>query len=173
MSGALAAARREAEELLGALAGCYRSPVERDLINAVAALLAALPAEGESAPYCSDCGGLGWCSAGDEQIGCVRCNGTGEAPAPQPAPTHIRHIAENCTDGSGGALCDRCFREIINSDIRPVKLSPEVEAAALTAYCDVCESDRRVSCHSTTTGEVALYPHPERVVAARAAKGGE
>lgn len=44
---------------------------------------------------------------------------------------------------------------------------------ALTAYCDVCESDRRVPCHSTVTGEVALYPHPERVVAARAAKGGE
>lgn len=42
----------------------------------------------------------------------------------------------------------------------------------LTAYCDVCESDRRVPCHSTVTGEVALYPHPERVVAARAAKGG-
>ena len=102
-----------------------------------------------SAPYCSDCGGLGWCSAGDEQIGCVRCNGTGEAPAPQPAPTHIRHIAGNCPDGSGGALCDRCFREIINSDIRPVKLSPEVEAAYIErgreeVWADVLDSLRAV-----------------------------
>lgn len=60
-----------------------------------------------------------------------------------------------------------------------VRLVPDDAAVreateALTVYCDVCESDRRVSCHSTTTGDPAPYPHPERAVAAAlAARGGE
>ena len=45
---ALAAARREAEELLAALVGRYSSPVERDLSERLRELLAALPDEGEA-----------------------------------------------------------------------------------------------------------------------------
>jgi ribosomal protein L37AE/L43A len=31
---------------------------------------------------CPGCGGAGWIPAGDEQLGCCDCNGTGHAPAP-------------------------------------------------------------------------------------------
>lgn len=44
-------------------------------------LLASEPAKGACAD-CGGCGGLGWIPAGDEQWGCVDCNGTGHAPAP-------------------------------------------------------------------------------------------
>lgn len=37
--------------------------------------------EGEG-KTCPGCGGLGWIPAGDEQLGCIDCNGTGHAPAP-------------------------------------------------------------------------------------------
>lgn len=97
-------------------------------------------APGGEGKTCPGCGGLGWIPAGDEQLGCIDCNGTGHdsAPPPRPAQDAVR------------------------------------EAAALTVYCDVCQADRRQPCHSTTTGEEAPYPHPERVVAAlAAAKGGE
>lgn len=41
--------------------------------------------EGEG-KTCPGCGGLGWIPAGDEQLGCIDCNGTGHAPAPPPRP---------------------------------------------------------------------------------------
>lgn len=87
----LAAARREAEEALRRHDTAHWSERGGEdnvypCITALRALLAALPAEGEG-KTCPGCGGLGWIPAGDEQLGCIDCNGTGEAPAPQPAPT--------------------------------------------------------------------------------------
>lgn len=42
-------------------------------------------APGGEGKTCPGCGGLGWIPAGDEQAGCIDCNGTGHAPAP-PSP---------------------------------------------------------------------------------------
>lgn len=42
-------------------------------------------APGGEGKTCPVCGGLGWIPAGDEQLGCIDCNGTGHAPAP-PSP---------------------------------------------------------------------------------------
>jgi hypothetical protein len=39
-------------------------------------------APGGEGKTCPGCGGLGWIPAGDEQAGCIDCNGTGHAPAP-------------------------------------------------------------------------------------------
>lgn len=39
-------------------------------------------APGGEGKTCPGCGGLGWIPAGDEQLGCIDCNGTGHAPAP-------------------------------------------------------------------------------------------
>ena len=42
----------------------------------------------EEGAYCPSCGGNGWTPEGDEQLGCVACNGTGHALlAPPPAPS--------------------------------------------------------------------------------------
>lgn len=63
-------------------------PALCDLIRATRALLAAEPAKGA----CADCGGLGWIPAGDEQLGCIACNGKGTIePAP---PADARRMAE-------------------------------------------------------------------------------
>ena len=45
---------------------------------------------------CPGCGGPGWIPAGDEQLGCIDCNGTGHAPAPPPRPAQdaVREAAE-------------------------------------------------------------------------------
>lgn len=42
-------------------------------------------APGGEGKTCPVCGGLGWIPAGDEQLGCIDCNGTGHAPAPPAA----------------------------------------------------------------------------------------
>lgn len=53
-------------------------------------------APGGEGKTCPVCGGLGWIPAGDEQLGCIDCNGTGHAPAPpsRPALDAVREAAE-------------------------------------------------------------------------------
>ena len=53
-------------------------------------------APGGEGKTCPGCGGLGWIPAGDEQLGCIDCNGTGHdsAPPPPPAQDAVREAAE-------------------------------------------------------------------------------
>jgi len=91
----LPAAIREAEEWLtrydGAVSAIPPGSADPPEVRLLRSLLAALTAEGEAkatvgrAVYapggegkaCHGCGGLGWIPAGDEQLGCIDCNGTG------------------------------------------------------------------------------------------------
>lgn len=88
---------------------CGHPVMPGKLAYAVQALLAALPwepapgvreafvagggavvsgeAPGGEGKTCPGCGGLGWIPAGDEQAGCIDCNGTGHAPAPPSTAT--------------------------------------------------------------------------------------
>lgn len=95
----LADARRRAEEWLtrydDAVPSIPPGSADPPEVRILRALLAALTAEGEG-KTCPGCGGLGWIPAGDEQLGCIDCNGTGHAPAPPPRPAQdaVREAAE-------------------------------------------------------------------------------
>ena len=59
------------------------------------ALRALLDEQDGAGKTCPDCGGVGWIPEGDEQLGCIRCNGTGDSsPAPSPASDEVRAAAE-------------------------------------------------------------------------------
>ena len=171
----LAAAIREAEEWLAhyddTVAAVPPGSADPPEVRLLRALLAALPAEGKAKAHCPSCGGLGWVPDDGLQIGCVRCNGTGEAPAPQPAPS-----AEATPDGhgcpiegepghEGCAVCGHPF---------PSALPPSVEAAAEDVvrgdwwghYCPSCGStfEHGPECR---IGRLA-----KALDSARAAKGG-
>ena len=67
---------------------------------------------------CPGCGGLGWIPAGDEQLGCLDCNGTGHAPAPSPetpGTTYTEALDGNThasgTDGGQNGGSDAASRE--------------------------------------------------------------
>lgn len=51
------------------------------------------PAKGACAD-CGGCGGLGWIPAGDEQLGCIDCNGKGTIEPAPPAGAEVREAAE-------------------------------------------------------------------------------
>lgn len=93
--------------------------------------LAPPPADTE----CPDCGGVGWVPAGNEQLGCVRCNGTGAPPlAPPPAPREYGPCP-GYREGESHAGCDLCggfgtLPILRDEDLAP---PPAPEAAKLKA----------------------------------------
>lgn len=91
-------ARRRAEEALVFMDAALRDDMPplpsqvRWLADSVRALLAAEPAKGACAD-CGGCGGLGWIPAGDEQLGCIDCNGKGTIDPAPPAGAEVREAA--------------------------------------------------------------------------------
>ena len=94
-------ARREAETtaryLLGVADETRLGEFEEELVECIRALLAAEPAKGACAD-CGGCGGLGWIPAGDEQLGCIDCNGKGTIEPAPPAGAENERLRAAATE---------------------------------------------------------------------------
>lgn len=129
-------------------------------------------APGGEGKTCPGCGGLGWIPAGDEQWGCVDCNGTGHAPAPpsRPALDAVREAAERLA--RFGAACLSEWWENDCGDLDGATVQEYAEAAGLWhqverhadgVECEWCGNDGSGCGELTEAGAAALD----------AAKGGE
>lgn len=67
-------------------------------------LLASEPAKGACAD-CGGCGGLGWILAGDEQLGCIDCNGKGTIEPAPPAGAEVAHLTAFLRECNAVCLC--------------------------------------------------------------------
>lgn len=93
-------------------------------------------APGGDGKTCPGCGGLGWIPAGDEQAGCIDCNGTGHAPAPPPRPAQdaVREAAERLR-----ATLDRTCGKYLGGPRLPLVNDLEEHAARLLAAIDAAK----------------------------------
>lgn len=67
-------------------------------------LLASEPAKGACAD-CGGCGGLGWIPAGDEQLGCIDCNGKGTIEPAPPAGAEVARLTALLRECNAVCLC--------------------------------------------------------------------
>lgn len=67
-------------------------------------LLASEPAKGACAD-CGGCGGLGWILAGDEQLGCIDCNGKGTIEPAPPAGAEVARLTALLRECNAVCLC--------------------------------------------------------------------
>ena len=62
------------------------------------------PAKGACAD-CGGCGGLGWIPAGDEQLGCIDCNGKGTIEPAPPADAEVARLTALLRECNAVCLC--------------------------------------------------------------------
>lgn len=164
------------------------------------ALLASEPAKGACAD-CGGCGGLGWIPAGDEQLGCIDCNGKGTIEPAPPAGAEVARLTAllrecnavclcGCPDsehesyGEDGESCGHDDHECIRvapavlayvNKLRSARaLPPEVEAAAEDVVRGDWWGHYCPSCGSTFKHgpECRIGRLAKALSSARAAKGG-
>lgn len=103
-------ARKRAEEALAFMDAALLSEMPplptqvKALADSVRALLASEPAKGACAD-CGGCGGLGWIPAGDEQLGCIDCNGKGTIEPAPPAGAEVARLTALLRECNAVCLC--------------------------------------------------------------------
>lgn len=115
-------------------------------------------APGGEGKTCPGCGGLGWILAGDEQLGCIDCNGTGHAPSPPSTAT---------APGAGGREekpcgCfapdgDACHRHACHRNARPE--STPMQISGMHDSCDWCQREIPDGCYGVLCSECDTKAH--------------
>lgn len=62
-------------------------------------------APGGEGKTCPGCGGLGWIPAGDEQLGCIDCNGKGTIEPAPPAGAEVARLTALLRECNAVCLC--------------------------------------------------------------------